>query len=282
MTDSRTKVLLDNLAFPEGPRWHAGKLWFSDQHDGWIHTLDTAGIHEKVLAVPAQPSGLGWDPDGHLLIASMLDRKLLRYDGDTLREEADLRQLAPHHCNDMVVDARGRAYIGNFGSDIEGGEIPIAVPLILVEPGRPARTVGKDLQFPNGCVIRPDGRSLIVAETYGARLSEFDIEDDGNLSNHRIFATLEGAVPDGICLDAEDCIWAASPISQEVLRIRAGGEVTQRIAVENQAYACMLGGDDRKTLFICTAETHLSSVTLAKRTGRIEAAQVEVPGVGLP
>jgi sugar lactone lactonase YvrE len=181
----------------------------------------------------------------------------------------------------MVVDARGRAYVGNFGFDLNGGAPHAPTNLALVHADGRVEVAASDLLFPNGAVITPDGRTLIVGETMAARLTAFDIAEGGRLSNRRVWAQLERAIPDGICLDAEGAIWVASPISHGVLRVREGGEVLQRISVENQAYACMLGGADRRTLYICTAETHDPAKTSGNR-GRIEVAQVDVPGAGLP
>ena len=277
------EVVVDGLAFAEGPRWHDGELWFSDMHDHRVCVVD-GNKARTVVEVPTQPSGLGWRPDGRLLVVSMTDRRLLRLDADgTLNEVADLGAFATWHINDMVVDAVGRAYIGNFGSDIYTGQPPVAAVLVAVEPEGVVRAVANDLLFPNGTVITPDGKTLIVGESYGARLTAFDIEADGSLSGRRVFAQLDGAVPDGICLDAEGAIWLASPISHEVVRVRDGGEVLERINVgERQAYACMLGGDQRTTLFVCTAFDSEPEKCREQRAGRIEAVEVEVPGAGLP
>jgi sugar lactone lactonase YvrE len=277
-----TSVLLEGLAFPEGPRWRDGVLWFSDMHALSVMTVDLDGKAETVVRVPGQPSGLGWLPDGRLLVVSMTDRRLLRLDPGGLELLADLSKLASFDCNDMVVDARGRAYVGNFGFDHHGGETPRPAEIVLVTPEGDARVVADDLAFPNGTVLTPDGRTLIVGESYGARLTAFDVADDGGLSGRRVFAKLERAVPDGICLDAEGAVWVASPVSAEVLRVLEGGEVAQRVRVSTQAFACMLGGADRRTLFVCTAETSHPDEARAKRTGRIETAPVEVPGAGLP
>jgi len=278
---SETRVLLEGLRFPEGPRWHDCKLWFSDMHAGRVMTLDPSGHAETVLRLDDDPSGLGWLPDGRLLVVSMRQRKVMRRDPDGLVTHADLAAVAGFHANDMVVDVRGRAYVGNFGFDLNGGAAQVTTNLALVHPDGRVEVAASDLLFPNGAVLTPDGATLIVGETFAARLSAFDVAGDGRLSNRRVWAQLERAVPDGICLDADGAIWVASPISKGVLRVREGGEVLQRIPVDHQAYACMLGGTDRCTLYICTAETHDPAKT-ASKTGRIEAAVVDVPGAGLP
>ena len=277
-----TSVLLDGLAFPEGPRWRDGKLWFSDMHGDRVMTVDLKGRTETVVEVPGWPSGLGWLPDGRLLVVSMTDRRLLRLDPGGLTQVADLSALASFHCNDMVVDAQGRAYVGNFGYDVHGGGAVKNAALVLVAPGGEARVVADDFRFPNGTVITPDGRTLVVGETLGQRLTAFDIEDDGSLGGRRVWAQLERALPDGICLDAEGGIWVATVVGGEVLRVLEGGEVTHRLAVSTQAFACMLGGPERRTLFVCTAETSDPEKARANPTGRIEIVEVEVPGVGLP
>lgn len=277
-----TEVLLDGLAFPEGPRWRDGKLWFSDMHSQRVMTVDGAGNAATVVEVPNDPSGLGWLPDGRLLIVSMRDRKLLRLDADGLREVADLGGIATHHCNDMVVDERGRAYVGNFGADFTSGEPMVPAAIALVEPDGTVRVAADALMFPNGAVITPDGRTFIVGESFASRMTAFDIAADGTLVNRRVWAQLENALPDGCCLDAEGAIWVASPISGEVLRVREGGEVTERIAVSTQAIACMLGGDDRRTLFILTAGTLVPDEATQRRDGRIETVRVDIPGAGMP
>jgi sugar lactone lactonase YvrE len=277
-----TSVLLDGLAFPEGPRWRDGKLWFSDMHADRVMTVDLEGRAETVVEVPGWPSGLGWLPDGRLLVVSMTDRRLLRLDPGGLTQVADLSALASFHCNDMVVDAHGRAYVGNFGYDVHGGAPVKNAALVLVAPGGELRVVADDLRFPNGMVITPDGRTLVVGETLGQRLTVFDVEDDGSLGGRRVWAQLERALPDGICLDAEGGIWVANVVGAEVLRVVEGGEVTHRLPVATQAFACMLGGPERRTLFVCTAETSEPEKARASPTGRIEFTEVDVPGIGLP
>lgn len=278
-----TKVLLEDLAFPEGPRWHEGRLWFSDMHSQCVVAVDPEGRTETICEVPGDPSGLGWLPDGTLLVVSMQDRRLLRLGAGGLEEFADLSELASCHLNDMVVDAAGNAYVGNFGYDLHDSEAtPRNAELVCVSPDGKLRVVANDLAFPNGTVITPDGRTLIVAESMGGRLTAFDIRPDGSLDHRRDWAVLENVVPDGICLDAEGAIWVASPVSATVFRVHEGGQVSDRVAVSTQPFACMLGGRDRNTLFIATAEASQPAECRAKRSGRIEFTRVEVPGAGLP
>jgi sugar lactone lactonase YvrE len=275
-------VLLDGLAFTEGPRWHEDRLWFSDIHAQRVMAVDLEGRAETICEVPGLPSGLGWLPDGRLLIVSATERRLLRLEPTGPVLHADLGGLASFHCNDMVVDGAGRAYVGNFGFDLWSGASPRPAEIILVEPDGAARVVAEELAFPNGTVITPDGLTLIVGESFGACLTAFDVLADGALAKRRVWARLERAVPDGICLDAETAIWVASPISGEVLRVREGGEVVERIPVERQAFACMLGGPERRTLFICTAGSSDPEECRANRDSRIEVVDVDVPGVGWP
>jgi sugar lactone lactonase YvrE len=277
-----TAVLVDQLVFPEGPRWHEGKLWFSDMHDSWVMTVDAAAVLERVVEVPNYPSGLGWLPDGRLLVVSMRDRRLLRLDADGLHETADLSALESGACNDMVVDARGRAYVGAVGLGFTPGETLRPGAILLVPPdGRP-RVAASDVTFPNGSVLTPDGATLIVAETAASRLTAFDVLPDGGLAQRRVWAAVEGMSPDGICLDAEGAIWVASPLSGDVLRVLEGGRVSHRLQASQRAYACMLGGTERRTLFVLTAPSHSPRKTRALRSGRIETVEVEVPGAGLP
>lgn len=282
MTDVVPKVLASGFTFPEGPRWRDGKLWFSDFYAHRVLTVDPDGKVEEVVKVPQQPSGLGFLPDGRLLIVSMLDRKLLRLDGSKLTEVADLSAYATGPCNDMVVDAQGRAYVGNFGSNHHAGEPPRAACLVRVDPDGTVTKVADDLEFPNGTVIAPDGKTLIVGETRGNRLTAFDIAPDGSLSNRRIFAAVDGMFPDGICLDADGGIWVADPRGRRTLRVEEGGRVTHSIdTAPRGCYACMLGGDDGKTLFILT-NSGSGPAMAEKADGRIEIVRVDVPHAGLP
>jgi sugar lactone lactonase YvrE len=276
------QLLLGGLMFPEAPRWHDGRLWFSDQHACRVIAVDAKGRSETIFEVPGHPSGLGWLPDGTLLVVSMNDRKLLRWKGGALAEAADLSAIAGFHCNDMVVDSSGRAYVGNFGFDMFGGAAPAGTSLALVTPDGKARAEGSDLMFPNGLVITPDGKTLIVGESYGGRLTAFDIAADGSLSNRRVWAQID-APPDGCCLDAENCIWVAIPsIPGAFLRVAEGGEIKQRIDVPDAgAFACMLGGDDGKTLFLIESR-EMRPDKVAPGDGRIRTLRVDVPHAGRP
>jgi sugar lactone lactonase YvrE len=279
----QTTTLLTGLCFGEGPRWHNNQLWFSDMHAHQVLTVDADGTTDAVLEVENQPSGLGWLPDGDLLVVSMTDRRILRWDGTRISEHADLAGLASFFCNDMVVDKQGRAYVGNFGFDLHAGEPQKPAELICVEPDGSARIVADDVLFPNGTVITPDAGTLIVAETFASRLTAFDIESNGNLGNRRVWAELpDGAVPDGICLDSEGGIWSASPSTNECLRQIEGGQVTHRVAVDRGAFACMLGGSDGTTLYILTSGSSEPESCERERSARIEICPAPHPRAGWP
>lgn len=281
----RLRTVAGGLCFGEGPRWHEGRLWFSDMHGGQVLAMSPAGALETIVEVPGRPSGIGWLPDGSMLVVSMTDRRVLRLavGSRTLVEHADLSALAGWHCNDMVVDGAGRAYVGNFGFDIDRRAEPVSTCLVLVEPDGRARVAAEGLEFPNGAVITPDGATLIIGESFGRRLSAFAIDGDGSLSGRRVWAELDGAAPDGICLDTEGAIWIASPLGHQVLRVGEGGGVLDRIDVgERNAYACMLGGPDRRTLYICTARSSNPEKTVQQRAGQIDVVDVDVPGCGWP
>lgn len=271
----RTEVLLDGLKFPEGPRWKDGKLWFSDMEDHKVLTVDLDGNVEVILERSNRVSGLGWTPEDKLLVVSMEDRKVLRLDDDGIKEFADLSAHATFYLNDMVVDKKGRAYIGNFGFDYFNNATFVPAELILVYPDGNFKIMAENMAFPNGTVITPDDKTLITAETFAAKLTAFNINKDGSLSNRRVWANLRSLAPDGICLDEEGGIWVAAPGRHRVARVIEGGKITHKVKVENDAYACMLGGKDNTTLFIAT-----SSHT--RDQGRIEYVEVEIPKAGLP
>lgn len=288
---TKTTVLVDTLRFPESPRWHAGKLWCCDLFAQRVIHVDLRGKVETVVETEDTPTSLGWTLDGKLLVVSAFARRLLRLEGKELVEVADLSNLAVFPCNDMVVNEQGRIYIGNMGFDFGNDEAtPQPGPILLVTPDSKARIVADGLAFPNGMVITLDGKTLIVAESHAARLTAFAIAPDGSLVDQYIWAQFEDAgaygttpgqiVPDGICLDAEGAVWIASPNTQEVLRVRAGAEIVQRLPLDTIPLACMLGGPDRRTLFITTTES--LNPMASEAHGRIEMVRVAVPGAGLP
>ena len=275
-------TLLDGLGFAEGPRWHDGRLWFSDMGTREVRTVDLDGRSETIVEVEQRPSGLGWLPDGSLLIVSMGDRRVLRWDGDALSEHADLSALVGHDCNDMVVDGRGNAYVGNAGFDFRSGASdPRPAEVVLVRPDGSAEVVDREVVFPNGSVVTPDGGTLIVGETFGRRLTAFSIADDGTLRDRRTFAAMPDHMPDGICLDAEGAVWVADAAGGGCVRVREGGEITDRVDAGRTCFACALGGPDRRTLFLLTADS-FSGAAIRSRTGRIEVTEVAVPGAGWP
>lgn len=284
-------VVASGLRFGEGPRWHHGKLWFSDMYDHQVKAVDLSGRLEVKVDVPGQPSGLGWTAGGDLLIVLMRERQVLRLDHDRLVVHADLGEVATWHCNDMVVDEVGRAYVGNFGFDLHQAEASgdwsgiRSAAIALVQPDGSVSVAADDLHFPNGTVITPDGRTLIVAESLGTRLTAFTVADDGSLHDRRVWADLGFRVPDGICLDAEGNVWVANPLAPECMLVAEsaeGGDVLDVIETDNPCFACMLGGEDRRTLFMLTATSSVVAVASASATGHLLSATVEVPGAGLP
>jgi len=288
-----TEILLEGLGFPEDPRWHEDALWFSDMDAGGVFRMDSDRALHRVFSVNGTPSGLGWLPDGALLVVSMSDQKLLRFHSTSLTEVADLSRLASFRCNDMVVDDEGRAYVGTFGFDFERLRPFAPGQIILVPPDGFPRLVADGLSFPNGMAITPDKKNLIVSETLGQCLTAFDIHPDGTLGNRRVWAALPSLTPDGISLDAEGAIWVASPVSGAVFRVHEGGTISERVAVATQAYACRLGGPDHRTLYITTSYPLASLFALRSLprpperrsgapAGRIEAIKVKVPGAGFP
>ena len=277
-----TNPLAEGLIFGEGPRWRDGKLWVSDMYGKRVVTVDLEGSVKQIIDVPGRPSGLGWLPDGRLLIVSMDDYSLAVMNGGQLETYADLRPHCGGVPNDMVVDARGRAYVGNFGFDMDSGETMQAASLMMVDNGD-VSVVAKNLMFPNGMVISPDGGTLIVVETFASKLTAFDIHEDGALTGRRVFADLGDRIPDGICLDAEGAVWAGCFMSGEFIRVREGGEITHLIDVgDRRGIACMLGGPERKTLFVLPAETTSERLVHGDSKCRVETVEVEVAGAGLP
>jgi len=277
------ETVLTGLAFGEGPRWRDGRLWFSDMHAHEVVAMTPDGRRETVFSHSGPVSGLGWLPGGDMLVVAMVERQLLRIGDDgRAKLHADLSAIATGRCNDMVVGADGRAWVGNFGFDYPGGERKPA-KLARVDPDGTVSVAADELMFPNGSMITPDGKTLIVGETFAERLTAFDIGPDGALSNRRLWAQLGAQeYPDGACLDAEGAIWVASPFTSEVIRVKEGGEVTERIKAGQGVFACMLGGGDRRTLYVLTASGSDPEDCAARRLGKVEAVRVDAPGAGLP
>jgi len=300
MANARTlTTMAEGGAYFECPRWHEGRWWASDFYRRAVFTYDTDGREEQVLEVEGQPSGLGWLPDGDLLVVSMKDSRVLRRSADGgLTEHADVSALTTGHLNDMIVDPQGRAFAGNFGFDIMAGAQPATAALVRVDPDGSATVVAKDLWFPNGMVLTDDG-TLIVAETFGARFTAFTIGADGELTDRRVWAQVEptpeaadmdtmlGAVtfaPDGCALDAEGHIWAANALGGVVCRVAPGGQIVEEIAMPDElgVFACGLGGEDGRTLVACAAPDFDEGARSAAREALLLSTTVDVPHAGLP
>lgn len=267
--------LADGFCFGEGPRWFEGLLWFSDMLGEAVHTCDWRGSLTTVPLPGHSPSGLGFRPDGSLLIVSTEDRQVLRYDGDTVAAVADLTDLAPANLGDMVIDDLGRAYIGSQA--FQGGTV------IRLDPDNSATVVAAELDFPNGMVITADRSTLIVAESMGRRLTAFTIGQDGGLTDRRVFADNLDGPPDGIALDAQGGVWAAMTLAHQFERITEGGEVTDRIDIgERVAIACALGGPERRTLFLLSSTDAYPKRLVGTRLARLDMVRVDIPGAGLP
>lgn len=299
MTNRDVKVVAKGFTYLEGPRWHNGRLYFVDFYTHTVNALDADGAIEQIAVVEHQPSGLGWLPDGRMLVVSMKDRKILRQEPDgTLAEHADISALCTGHANDMVVARDGRAYVGHFGFDLMGGADHEFASVVLVNPDGTARTVAEGLSFPNGMVITPDDKTLIVNELFGNRVSAFDIRADGTLGPRRDFAAygdlgdepswhkrVEAStiVPDGLAMDAEGAVWVADCAHQRAVRIADGGEILDEVSTApNGVFAVGLGGDDGKTLFLCVAPDFDEAARTAAREGELHAVRVEVPHAGTP
>lgn len=299
MPKRELSVLASGYTYLEGLRWHDGRLWASDFYTGQVIAVDLQGRVEVICRVLQQPSGLGWLPDGRLLISSMKDRKLLRREADgTLTQHADLSALTGGPVNDLVVDDKGRAYVGNFGFDLMAGEPFATTTLLRVDTDGVAQVVADGLWFPNGSFITPDGKTLIVNETFGNRISEFDILANGALGPRRDWANfgdlpdsndlsvLIGASaigPDGGALDAEGALWVADAIGKRIVRLARGGKILEQIDTgELGIFAAALGGPDGKTLFMAAAPDFIEANRRAKPEGRILMTQVDVPHAGRP
>lgn len=279
-----TGIVCDGIVFAEGLRWHAGRLWISDVLGACVYSVAPGGEKRLELTLPTRPSGLGFTPNGDLLVVSMRDCRLLRRDGRGVHTVAELGHLVGGDLNDMVVGADGAAYIGNWGYDLFAHAEPRPANLLRVDAHGAARVVAESLSFPNGCAISPDGRTFYVAESFSHRLTAFTIAANGDLSNRRVVVELPERVPDGICVDAASHVWVSCFGTGEFLRVSPQGAITTRVAIPDgrRAVSCALGGATRRTLFMATAETTLDDLTAGRASARIDSVDVDVPGAGWP
>jgi len=277
------QTLMTGLVLGESPRWHDDRLWFSDWGAQEVIAVDLEGKSEVIVRVPSFPFSIDWLPDGRLLIVSASDRLLLRRESDGSQvTHADLTSLSDYPWNEIVVDGRGNAYLNNIGFDFPAGEFAPGI-LALVTPDGSARQVADGVAFPNGMVVTPDNSTLILAESYANTLTAFDIDADGDLSNRRVWADLDGGFPDGISLDAEGAVWYGDVPNKRCVRVREGGEVLQTIDLDRGCFACMLGGADSRTLFMMAADWRgPASIADGARTGQVLTAAAPAPGIGWP
>jgi sugar lactone lactonase YvrE len=294
MENYASRVLREGLSFGEGPRWHEGRLWYSDFYRHGIFSIDEAGLEERLEhTAPNQPSGLGWLPNGDLLYVSMTDQRVMRVNYDVAATFCDISSYCTFWANDMVVSSSGVSYVGNFGFDLDvmlrdvGAAAMMADPppttnLVVIGPAGDVLQVVPDMAFPNGSVITPDGKTLIVGESMTFRLSAFDIQSDGKLENRRVWAQLDFVATDGMCLDAEGQIWLANALTNQCLRVKEGGEITGVVETSQTAFACMLGGEERTSLYVMSASSSDRFKIADLTEGKIEVAKVAVPGAGLP
>lgn len=299
MAQRELRVIADGFTYTEGPRWHDGELYFVDFYTHTVNKVDAKGAVTQICTVEAQPSGLGWLPDGRMLVVSMKDRRVLRMEVDgSLLEHADISALTTGHANDMVVAPNGNAYVGDFGFDLMGGADHEFARVTLVRPDGSTQTVAEHLSFPNGMVITPDEKTLIVNELFGNRVSAFDINEDGTLGPRRDFASYGDPgeesnwekriadatiVPDGLTLDAEGAIWVADCVHQRAARIAEGGKILDEVSTApNGVFAVALGGDDGKTLFLSVAPDFDEAKRSAAREAFVAATEVDVPHAGTP
>ncbi len=285
MKELSTTVFADNFAFLEGPRWRNDKLWVSEMYGNSVYAISLDGQREKITELADHPSGLGWLPNGTLIIVSMHDQKLLKLVGGELQLHADISHLVNSPINDMVIDKKGNAYVGNVGFNFFNGEKFKPTNFVLVKENGNASEVANDLAVPNGPAVTPDGKTLVVAESWGKKLTAFDIAEDGSLSNQRTWADLEGiASPDGICMDAEGAIWVANFTGHNFIRVLEGGEITHSVNVDEDRapVACTLGGLDGCTLFALTYKGLITDAGPEQRFARIETVEVDIPASGSP
>jgi sugar lactone lactonase YvrE len=273
------KVLMEGVVFGESPRWHDGRLWFSDWGANQVIALSTDGTHEVVVSVPSFPMCIDFLPDGQLLIVDSAQRRLLRRDPDgSLVQHADLSGVSENPWNDIVVDKRGNAYVNNIGFDFPGGEFAPGLVVLVTPDGTVRRVVG-DVAFPNGMAITPDGGTLIVAESYASRLTAFDIGRDGALGNRRVWAETPGDHPDGICMDAEDAVWYADVGNRHCVRVREGGEVLATFDLDRGGFACALSRGTDPHLFVVGQNWGRPE---SEPSGQVVSFPAPAPGAGRP
>ena len=275
------KHLIGGIDFGEGPRWHNGRLWYSDFHQKTVYSVNLNGERNVEFTLDDQPSGLGWMPDGSMLVVSMINRQVLRVSSDGVSVHADLSELATWHCNDMVVSSSGHAYVGNFGFDLDGRAEFCKTVMVHVTPEGDVSVGADGLSFPNGSIITPDEKTLIVGETFGGCYTSFSIHEDGSLSDPSLWAEVPGMFPDGCTMDAEETIWFADASTPRVVRVAKGGKILDEVETPQVPFACMLGGEDRKTLFILTADSSGPNQA-GSGSGNIWTHNVDVAKAGLP
>lgn len=299
MSGREIRVIVSNMSYTECLRWRNGRLWFADFYTHAIYSVAADGSDLRVeVEVPAQPSGIGWLPDGRLVYVSMRDRRVMRREPDgTSVVHADVGEHVTGHPNDMVVDTQGRCWLGNFGFDLMGGADIETTGLLRIDVDGTVTRVAEDLWFPNGSVITPDGGTLLVDETFGNRISAFPIAADGSLGARRDWAvfgpvpattvvleaiTTAVLAPDGCGLDADGCLWVADAIGGRVVRVAEGGEIVDTVSPGTGVFACMLGGPDGRTLFMSCAPDFDEHARSAVREAEIRAIEVDVPHAGRP
>ncbi|MDQ3863934.1 MAG: SMP-30/gluconolactonase/LRE family protein [Actinomycetota bacterium] len=280
---SELQTLMTDIAFGESPRWHDDRLWFSDWGAQEVAAVDLEGNSEVIVRMPSSPFSIDWLPNGQLLIISGPEGVLLRREPDgSLATHAELSDLSDHPWNEIVVDGRGIAYINNIGFDFPAGEFAPGTVALLTPEGS-VRQVAEGVAFPNGMAVTPDNSTLIAAESYANKLTAFNIAEDGGLSNRRVWADLDDGVPDGICLDVEGAVWYADVPNKRCVRVAEGGEVLQTIELDLGCFACMLGGEERRTLFIVAQEWGgAESMAEGERTGQVLTFEAAAPGAGWP
>jgi sugar lactone lactonase YvrE len=283
-SEPELRTLMAGLSFGESPRWHDGRLWFCDWGAEELIAVDLAGHSEVICRVQSFPFCIDWLPDGQLLIVSARDRALLTMLPDrSLATHTDLSGLSDYPPgNEIVVDSRGNAYVNGAGFDMMAGAPFAPGTVALVAGDGTVKQVADGIAFPNGMAVTPDNRTLIVADSYAKKLTAFDIEADGSLLNRRAWAELGDGVPDGICLDSEGAVWYADVPNKRCVRVREGGDVVQTIALDRGCFACMLGGEDGRSLFLITREWHGPDVSKGVGTGQVLVARAPAPHAGRP